>query len=221
MKAKMYFQIKKNIVGLQICLISIVLFFPACNRRAIIWRDYSSLENLDNIELMYGADNHYDIKEYKLTPKKSKYIYIPYNYSYVSHGHQSDIAFHIYAPVIIGRDKIELFIFDRIKFREYSDKFIVDKKDDVVAYFITYFDTALDKVCTIVSKDNILYKKKGLYDRHETIYDILKIIENEDYLDDKDFLESYTFNKPYNGYIVQSKIDNSYIWLSTMAGSLF
>lgn len=212
----MYYQRKKNIVGLLICLISVVLFFSACTKREIIWRNFSSLHSFDEIKLLFVDNNHSDIKEFNLTPQKNNHIYIPHNYSYVGYEYEMPLCLHIYEPVIDGRrDKIEVFIFDVNDFTEYDNKFIVDEKNDVAAYLMTYFDSDLKKDCTIFSKDNILYKQEAIYGSNETLDKILSKIEEKDYLDYTDSLVNLGTKNKHNGYIVQSKIDNKYIWLWT------
>ena len=216
MKTKIYHQRKKNIVGLLICLIIVALFFSACSKREIIWRNYSSSQNFDKIKLLFVDNNHSDIKEFNLTPQKNNHIYIPHNYSYVGYEYEMPLCLQIYEPVTDGRrDKIEVFIFDVKNFTEYDDKFIVDAKDDVAAYLMTYFDSDLKKDCTIFSKDNILYKQKTIYGSNETLDKILNKIEEKDYLDYTDSLVNLGTKNKHNGYIVQSKIDNKYIWLWT------
>ena len=216
MKTKMYYQRKKNIVGLLICLIIVALFFSACSKREIIWRNYSSSQNFDKIKLLFVDNNHSDIKEFNLTPQKNNHIYIPHNYSYVGYEYEMPLCLQIYEPVTEGRrDKIEVFIFDVKNFTEYDDKFIVDAKDDVAAYLMTYFDSDLKKDCTIFSKDNILYKQEAIYGSNETLDKILSKIEEKDYLDYTDSLVNLGTKNKHNGYIVQSKIDNKYIWLWT------
>nr|WP_314782335.1 hypothetical protein [uncultured Treponema sp.] len=216
MKTKIYHQRKKNIVGLLICLIIVALFFSACSKREIIWRNYSSLQNFDKIKLLFVDNNHSDIKEFNLTPQKNNHIYIPHNYSYVGYEYEMPLCLQIYEPVTEGRkDKIEVFIFDVKNFIEYDDKFIVDAKDDVAAYLMTYFDSDLKKDCTIFSKDNILYKQEAIYGSNETLDKILNKIEEKDYLDYTDSLVNLRTKNKHNGYIVQSKIDNKYIWLWT------
>lgn len=212
----MYYQRKKNIVGLLICLISVVLFFSACTKREIIWRNFSSLHSFDEIKLLFVDNNHSDIKEFNLTPQKNNHIYIPHNYSYVGYEYEMPLCLHIYEPVIDGRrDKIEVFIFDVNDFTEYDNKFIVDEKNDVAAYLMTYFDSDIKKDCTIFSKDNILYKQEAIYGSNETLDKILSKIEEKDYLDYTDSLVNLGTKNKHNGYIVQSKIDNKYIWLWT------
>ena len=110
---------------------------------------------------------------------------------------------------------MEVFIFDVKNFTEYDDKFIVDAKDDVAAYLMTYFDSDLKKDCTIFSKDNILYKQETIYGSNETLDKILSKIEEKDYLDYTEPLVNLGTKNKHNGYIVQSKIDNKYIWLWT------
>ncbi|WP_255803715.1 hypothetical protein [Treponema denticola] len=216
MKTKIYHQRKKNIVGLLICLIIVALFFSACSKREIIWRNYSSSQNFDKIKLLFVDNNHSDIKEFNLTPQKNNHIYIPHNYSYVGYEYEMPLCLQIYEPVTEGRkDKIEVFIFDVKNFTEYDDKFIVDAKDDVAAYLMTYFDSDLKKDCTIFSKDNILYKQEAIYGSNETLDKILNKIEEKDYLDYTDSLVNLGTKNKHNGYIVQSKIDNKYIWLWT------
>lgn len=216
MKTKIYHQRKKNIVGLLICLIIVALFFSACSKREIIWRNYSSSQNFDKIKLLFVDNNHSDIKEFNLTPQKNNHIYIPHNYSYVGYEYEMPLRLQIYEPVTDGRrDKIEVFIFDVKNFTEYDDKFIVDAKDDVAAYLMTYFDSDLKKDCTIFSKDNILYKQETIYGSNETLDKILNKIEEKDYLDYTDSLVNLGTKNKHNGYIVQSKIDNKYIWLWT------
>ena len=216
MKTKIYHQRKKNIVGLLIYLIIVALFFSACSKREIIWRNYSSSQNFDKIKLLFVDNNHSDIKEFNLTPQKNNHIYIPHNYSYVGYEYEMPLCLQIYEPVTEGRkDKIEVFIFDVKNFTEYDDKFIVDAKDDVAAYLMTYFDSDLKKDCTIFSKDNILYKQEAIYGSNETLDKILNKIEEKDYLDYTDSLVNLGTKNRHNGYIVQSKIDNRYIWLWT------
>lgn len=216
MKTKIYHQRKKNIVGLLICLIIVALFFSACSKREIIWRNYSSSQNFDKIKLLFVDNNHSDIKEFNLTPQKNNHIYIPHNYSYVGYEYEMPLCLQIYEPVTERRkDKMEVFIFDVKNFTEYDDKFIVDAKDDVAAYLMTYFDSDLKKDCTIFSKDNILYKQKTIYGSNETLDKILNKIEEKDYLDYTDYLVNLGTKNKHNGYIVQSKIDNKYIWLWT------
>lgn len=216
MKTKIYHQRKKNIVGLLIYLIIVALFFSACSKREIIWRNYSSSQNFDKIKLLFVDNNHSDIKEFNLTPQKNNHIYIPHNYSYVGYEYEMPLCLQIYEPVTDGRkDKIEVFIFDVKNFTEYDDKFIVDAKDDVAAYLMTYFDSDLKKDCTIFSKDNILYKQETIYGSNETLDKILNKIEEKDYLDYTDSLVNLGTKNRHNGYIVQSKIDNKYIWLWT------
>lgn len=216
MKTKIYHQRKKNIVGLLICLIIVALFFSACSKREIIWRNYSSSQNFDKIKLLFVDNNHSDIKEFNLTPQKNNHIYIPHNYSYVGYEYEMPLCLQIYEPVTERRkDKMEVFIFDVKNFTEYDDKFIVDAKDDVAAYLMTYFDSDLKKDCTIFSKDNILYKQETIYGSNETLDKILSKIEEKDYLDYTDSLVNLGTKNRHNGYIVQSKIDNKYIWLWT------
>ena len=216
MKTKIYHQRKKNIVGLLIYLIIVAIFFSACSKREIIWRNYSSSQNFDKIKLLFVDNNHSDIKEFNLTPQKNNHIYIPHNYSYVGYEYEMPLCLQIYEPVTEGRkDKIEVFIFDVKNFTEYDDKFIVDAKDDVAAYLMTYFDSDLKKDCTIFSKDNILYKQETIYGSNETLDKILNKIEEKDYLDYTDSLVNLGTKNKHNGYIVQSKIDNKYIWLWT------
>ena len=216
MKTKIYHQRKKNIVGLLICLIIVALFFSACSKREIIWRNYSSSQNFDKIKLLFVDNNHSDIKEFNLTPQKNNHIYIPHNYSYVGYEYEMPLCLQIYEPVTDGRkDKIEVFIFDVKNFTEYDDKFIVDAKDDVAAYLMTYFDSDLKKDCSIFSKDNILYKQEAIYGSNETLDKILNKIEEKDYLDYTDSLVNLGTKNKHNGYIVQSKIDNKYIWFWT------
>lgn len=216
MKTKIYHQRKKNIVGLLIYLIIVALFFPACSKREIIWRNYSSSQNFDKIKLLFVDNNHSDIKEFNLTPQKNNHIYIPHNYSYVGYEYEMPLCLQIYEPVTEGRkDKIEVFIFDVKNFTEYDDKFIVDAKDDVAAYLMTYFDSDIKKDCTIFSKDNILYKQEAIYGSNETLDKILNKIEEKDYLDYTDSLVNLGTKNKHNGYIVQSKIDNKYIWFWT------
>ncbi|UTC68971.1 hypothetical protein E4O01_09720 [Treponema sp. OMZ 790] len=197
-------------------MISVVLFFSACTKREIIWSNYSSSQSFDEIKLLFVNNNHSDIKEFNLMPQKNNHIFIPHNYSYVGYECEMPLCLYIYEPVTGGRrDKIEVFIFDVRNFTEYDDKFIVDTKDDIVAYLMTYFNPELKKDCTIFSKDNILYKQDTLCGNNETLYEILDKIENKDYLDCTVSVVNYGSKNKHNGYIVQSKIDNKYIWLWT------
>ena len=78
-----------------------------------------------------------------------------------------------------------------------------------------YFNLILNKNCTIFSRDNILYKEKVIYGHNESLYKILDKIEEKDYMDYTDYSINYGFENKHNGYIVQSRIDNRYIWLWT------
>ena len=114
-----------------------------------------------------------------------------------------------------GRVGKEFYIVVYVDLIGNDDKFIVDAKDDVAAYLMTYFDSDLKKDCTIFSKDNILYKQEAIYGSNETLDKILNKIEEKDYLDYTDSLVNLGTKNKHNGYIVQSKIDNKYIWLWT------
>lgn len=195
-----------------------IFFFSACTRREVIWRNYSSLQDFSEVKLLFVDNKHSDIKEFNLLPKRTQYIYIPRNYRYVGHEYLSEMSVCLYAyePTIAGkRDKIEIFIFDVRKFDEDDEKFTVTKKDNVIAYVMRYFNLILNKNCTIFSRDNILYKEKVIYGHNESLYEILDKIEEKDYMDYTDYSINYGFENKHNGYIVQSRIDNRYIWLWT------
>ncbi|UTC74340.1 hypothetical protein E4O03_08815 [Treponema sp. OMZ 792] len=216
MSMEIYHKRKKNIIGLQIYLIAIILFLSGCSKREIIWRNYSSVKDFDKIKLLFVNNNHSDIKEFNLTPQKNNHICIPHNYSYVGYECEMLLCLHIYEPFIGGRrDKIEVFIFDLRNFTEDDEKFIVNKKDYVIAYLMEYFNPELKKGCTIFSKDNILYKQEVIYGTNETLDEILNKIEEKDYLDYAESLVNLGIKNNHNGYIVQSKIDNRYIWFWT------
>lgn len=201
-----------------LCLISSLFFISlllgCSNKKKIIWSDYRSDEKNEKIELMFGKNNTTaPIRKNVVISDFTNYIIIPNGYSLIGQSHDSGFCVHVYPTSYSKIDKFEIFLYDTRKISKEQSRYTVDKKENVLAYFLDCYDVKNKKHYTIVSKDNFFYNRKIEMRNTKTIIEILDVINKNDYAFYTD--DDYYQDMPYNGYIVKSNIDGSIIWLSS------
>lgn len=203
---------------------SIILLFPflflffSCNRQSenLIWRDYREVKDKDAISITLSSKQNKE-KNIKLKTSRSKYIPIIED-SYISSlSHRGDYLLEIYPNKNLNKSSaLELFLYPFRNIIENDNEYIVPELSDIEFYYIENYDEEKGQNYFTVSKDNKISKGLEIEDLGQDIDAILNKIT-----DDISFyvpLEE-KLGIPYNGFIVKSHIDNSYIYLSTLWGN--
>ena len=206
---------KKKFILLTILFIIllIVLSLVLINKNTVKvnWINLSSSPiNTKHITITFKKDN----KSYtrKLIPNETDKIRISNNSKVIGNEHSSSYKLKVY-PELITKDTntIELYMFPDKDIEETKDSYIVKEKDNqkIYAYFIEAWDIHEKKNYYIVSKDHIINKPKIIHEEEVLLDNITSdtafyINENQPLLEE------------YNGYIIKSDVDNSYVELSTL-----
>lgn len=212
----------RNIKNCKILLItfSCLFFLLSCSdsvKNSVSWIDLTDGNAKGIIKLSFLTKNKttYLIK---LKCLKSTIIGIDKDSVLYAVEYPSDFCLKIYKPKIKnGEPKLEIYSFPTQDVLELGDKYILKKEKNVIAYFVEIWDETLKRNYYILSKDNIIDKQTKINDSMQEIDKTMMNLDEDTacYCNDEQ-----KFPIPYNGYVVKSPTDGSYVLLETLWNQL-
>ncbi len=187
--------------------------FQANIKQTIEWINLANVPNGLKILLEYSNNNEKTVKR-KLYVKQTSSFSIPEEYKLCSKSHSADFILKLYPNQKNNwGERLEIYLFPTRDIVETENSYIVKEQELICAYFIEGYNEDFKRGYYIFSKNNQIMKPKEIC---EGPLDLKKIIEELD----SDYAifnkEEQKLAQPYNGYVVKSKIDDSYLMLSTL-----
>jgi len=210
-----------SIKNCKICLISFFVFlFISCSTRNNVFIDWIDLTGgiaKGNVKITL-SDGHGNISYLNLDVQKTNSVKVKSNLTITGGEHLSYYNLEIYSPKkLLNNSTIEIYLYPLQDVSQQENIFYLKQVKNVEAYFIELWDKKEKKNYYIISKDNIIDSNVVI---NKSISDFNYIIKNLH--DDVAYYvnDEQEFPIPYNGYVVKSNIDNSYLFLSTLWGPL-
>lgn len=195
-------------------MILLCLIFTSCEKHNIIWTDLRAEKRNAKIQLGYSIDFTTKNDYFTLRTNKTKIIRARTQQHLMSTECPSYFCLSVHPTFIDTKDsEIEIFIYDWSDVKQTETGFEVSPKENVAAYFINYYDPDINRNYTIVSKDSIFENVPIAESNTKSAEEIINEIDSHDYAYFKSYVDQ-RFEIPIGGYILKSKVDGSYVWIS-------
>ena len=202
------------------CLVFGFFFSPAFShisgvKKNIYWCDLTDGAAQGTIEIDFKQENG-TVYTKKIKSNETSYIKVKEPVKICRTSREGSYNIKIHPEYKINDyDSFEIFLFPlcEIKEQEYSYLVRENLENRVIAYFIEAWDEKQGENYYIFSKDNIIEKPEVIF-KTENIENLGTKFEKNDIA----FYNGHEqeLAKPYNGYVVKSKVDGQFVMLSTL-----
>ena len=212
--------IVENIMRLKIFLISVfvILLLGSCNsyKYNITWKVLGVTTDR-NITFTFWDHSTSKKYVYNLIPNKTEFINVSNGANYSGTEMPIDMKILIYPDPdkLPDGGNLEIFVFDPRVEQINENEFKMKSQNDVEAYFVKYSKNG--KRYYALSKNEVISIKNEISpDIIVSMEQLLELIYIEDitYFDEAGTNNYNGSEECWGGYIIKTKIDNSYLWLN-------